>query len=250
MELSSISKFFTSIILIGSVIACKEDSDQSNASSDIQEEAQKEVIAPPEPQNEILECSEAAPSIQVMSIASTPDVSGSDGDYYLASGEVAVLEDREYNFNNIYLESNSTINISEQAKTDSAFIKINALGSCDLNGLVNIIDFKGTLQIHCDGQFNSGGELRVSGNRVLLLANGMVITATQPNSEDEGEEGSSAAISNGDDLIDFELPQIVTIDLVNGGYDFPGIIVKEGISNSEQILHTETTIFYPCLNEN
>jgi hypothetical protein len=250
MELSSVYKIFTSTILIGSVIACKEDNDKSNVSPDIQEEAQKEVIAPPESQNELPECPELTASSQRMSVNSVQEFNnGSDGDFYLATDETFILEERIYNFNNIYLENNSNVEISEQANKDTAVIKINALGSCDFYGNLNFEGYEGAVEIRCDGQMAFGAAL-TSGYTITLVGTGaIVIGKSEDDSGEESDAGGSATISNGDDLIDFEPPPIVTVDFVNVDHDFPDIIVKEPISNSEQILHAETTIFYPCLSE-
>jgi hypothetical protein len=232
MELSSICKFFTSIILIGSVIACKEDNDKSNVSPDIQEEAQKEVIAPPESQNELPECPELTASSQRMSVNSVQEFNnGSDGDFYLASGEVGFLEDREYNFNNIYLESNSTIKISEQANTDSAFIKIHALGSCDFYGNLNFEGYEGTVEIRCDGQMTFGAAL-TSGYTITLVGTGaIVIGKSEDDSGGYSDGGSGTIISNGDDLdgdglIDSGFPETVVFIGLDD-YEFPDINIIE-----------------------
>ena len=245
-------------MLIGSVIACKEDNDKSNVSLDIQEVHHKEVIAPSEAQNEIPVCPELGSSIQAMSVNSVQQFDdGSDSDFYLASGEVSFLEDREYNFNNIYLETNSTIKISEQANTDSAFIKIHALGSCDLNGEVNIEGYKGTLEIRCDGQFNPGGVLRVSGSSVELSSNGIVVTKTEAHSGEDDGAGSGTIISNGDDLdgdglIDSGFPTIVVVDSnLLDDFVFPDITIIESppiitVLEPDTMIESDPDTFYIC----
>lgn len=249
MELSSICKVFTSIMLIGSLIACKEDNKESTSSH--------------VPAEEISACQASLASIQAVPndelptrtiSANSPQNFGenSAADFYLASGEVGFLEDREYNFNNIYLESNSIINISEQANTNSAFIKIHALGSCDLNGVFNIEGYKGTLEIRCDGQFNTGGVINVSSSSVSssiieLRSNGILITKLETLSGEDNDAGSGVIISNGDDLdgdglIDTGLPTIVIVDSFNSDDTSLDLTINE----NPTVIELDTVAFYPC----
>ncbi len=247
MELSSIYKLCTSIILVGSVIGCSEDNDEST-SSHVSEE---EVSACQTSATSIQSVSNEEVSTRVISANNSQDFNeGSDGDFYLASGEVSFLEDREYNFNNIYLESNSTLSISEQANTDSAFIKIYAQGSCDFNGEFNIEDYKGTLEVRCDGQFNSGGTLRISGSSVELRSSGILVTKTEANSEEEGSAGSGVVISNGDGLDGVGLAEIegpVTIEWTStewSSIDFGELDFT--ITENTIAIDGGTIIFDPC----
>ncbi|MBL4796797.1 MAG: hypothetical protein JKY50_05255 [Oleispira sp.] len=256
MELSSICKIFTSIILIGSVIACKEDNDKSNVSLDIQEGTQKEVIAPSEAQDEIPECPEFGPSIQAMSINGVQEFNdGSDGDFYLATGETFTLEERIYNFNNIYLENNSNVEISEQANKDTAVIKINALGSCEFYGNLNFEGYEGTVEIRCDGQSHIGMRL-TSGYSITLVGMGaIVISKSEDDSGGDGEGGSGAIISNGDDLdgdglIDSELPGIVDLSGLDD-FVFPDITIIESptvitVLEPDTMIEADPDTFYIC----
>ena len=94
MELSSIYKLCISIILVGSVIGCSEDNEEST-SFHVSEE-------------KISVCQALGASIQTVSneevspraifANSIQDFGdGSDGDFHLASGEVALIEHGVYN---------------------------------------------------------------------------------------------------------------------------------------------------------
>jgi len=234
-------------MLIGSLIACKEDNKESTSSH--------------VPAEEISACQASVASIQAVpkEEVSTRAISAnssqdfgedSAADFYLASGEVGFLEDREYNFNNIYLESNSIINISEQANTDSAFIKIHALGSCDLNGVFNLDGYKGTLELRCDGQFNTGGTINVSNSSVSssiieLRTNGILITKSETLSGEDDDAGRGVIISNGNDLdggglIEIEGSGIIELDSIDfGDLDFT-------ITENTTVIDGGTIVFDPC----
>jgi hypothetical protein len=99
--------------------------------------------------NNTSSCGDSLPQ-QKISYQSTSDFGdGSDGELYLAHGDVFYLQEQVYNFTNVNLDAGSRLLLSDAAATGSGVIEINSLGACNLYGLIDIAGYQGALSINC-----------------------------------------------------------------------------------------------------
>ncbi len=113
---------------------------------------------------------------------------GSDGEFYLAEDEVFLLDEKTYNFSNVYTELDSILTASDQAKGGTEKIVINSVGNCDFFGNIILTDYNGTFEINCNGTINLGGTITASTGSINL-ENSEVIAG------DEFDFGSDTIIS-------------------------------------------------------
>ena len=153
MKPSYICRLISMVIATLFIIACSENSDNEANES---ETAQSDI-----------------PSCQTrnlrMPLSTAPDFGdGSDGELYLASGEVFFLEARSYNFSNIYTEADSVLTVLEDTMESGGGIQINAVGNCELYGELAFANSKGPVELNCGGQINLSGDIDISGNSITI----------------------------------------------------------------------------------
>lgn len=92
---------------------------------------------------------------------------GSDGELYLGFDQQLLLEDKVYNFTNIYTEEGSYVNLAEITTNQDSIITINALGNCELHGDIILPGYTGTLSISCNS-LDGSGSIDISEGAVIL----------------------------------------------------------------------------------
>lgn len=153
MKLSSICKLIFIVIATHFISACSENNNnETNESETVQSDTPS--------------CQTASLS---MPFSTTPEFGdGSDGELYLASGEVFFLEARSYNFSNIYTEVDSVLTATDETMESGGIIQINAAGNCELYGRIALANYSGSVELNCGGQINSLGAIDVSSGSIAI----------------------------------------------------------------------------------
>jgi len=119
-------------------------------------------------------------SDEISNVVSSEEISyfgdGMDGEFYLASGEVFNLEEKSYNYSNVYLEADSILSATDQVKEGVDSIQINSVGSCNILGDINLVGYRGTLIINCYSQINLGGAVNVPNGSLSIITSTVEIT--------------------------------------------------------------------------
>ncbi len=118
----------------------------------------------------------------------------SDGEFYLAEGDVFLLDEQVYNFSNAYTEPGSTLTISDEARDGTGKIVINSVGNCDFFGDIMLADYNGELEINCFGTFNLGGFIYI-GSAINTSTGSINLENSELIAGEEFEFGSDAIIS-------------------------------------------------------
>jgi hypothetical protein len=186
MTLPSVCKSIFIVIATHLIIACSENSDN---------ETDKSEIA----QSDTPSCQTADLSSLSMLLSTTPDFGdGSDGELYLAAGEVFVLEARSYNFSNIYTEADSVLTASDETIESGGIIQINAVGNCELYGKIALAGYKGSVELNCYGQIDLSGDIDISGSSMTISTSDESISLESTGS---GAEIYSINIGSGSTIV-------------------------------------------------
>ncbi len=129
--------------------------------------------------------------------------SGVDGEFYLSSGETFLLEEREYNFTNVNLDSGSFLGITNESINGIGVVKINSLGVCNIFGDIDTSGYGGEIAINCYSGITIGGRLtHPDGSIALVTAETIGWENIETNS---GENGETTLLVGSIDLSDSEL---------------------------------------------
>ncbi len=207
MKLNYINTSIAPVITIGLLTACVGGDESDSSESD-------------RPLHYWEECEPSKRTIRSMPESSIEKIgTDSDGELYLAAGETLFLDERAYNFTNIYLESDSIIKVSEVAKNGLGKIQINSLGSCEFYGDIKLENYRGMLEISC---FNIvvGGEISTPvGSMNISVSDEPEVVVVESGALIIGSEGAgfiaSGTLVVGSVGIDSSGPVNVGIDSIN-----------------------------------
>jgi len=172
---------------------------------------------------------------------------GSDGNLYLASGEIMLLENMDYNFSDIKLDKGSTLTTSEYIGGELSTIHIRSTGSCDFLGDIALDNYQGNLYLICSNDINFGGDVIIGGS-LSVNSVGEIVLENSNGNLNEGASitvGGSLSISSSSitNSQDFSEGSVTTINT-----DSPRIINEDGsiiLSNATEndiVLNIESNL--------
>ncbi len=101
---------------------------------------------------------------------------GSDGEFYLAHGDLFQLQERTYNFTNVNLDQGSLLTIASELSGSSGTIRINSLGVCNFLGDVELSGYRGSFFLNCNSSLTVGATFHVGGNLILSTSEAALIS--------------------------------------------------------------------------
>ncbi|MFT7559480.1 MAG: hypothetical protein ACI93R_001391 [Flavobacteriales bacterium] len=157
---------------------------------------------------------------------------GSDGELYLGENEVFLLDERNYNFDNIYVEVNSILETSDQARDGVGKIVINSRGDCEFYGDFILEDYKGLLEINCYGTTIVASLISVPLGSVSFSHMGEIDTTDTSTQENSVVIGSTLTLSG-------SIPAPQATSIIVSSLNTAGDFINTGIDNS--LNTTDTT---------
>ena len=143
-------------------------------------------------------------------------------------------------FNNVYLEPNSNLNISNHMKDSVVSITINALGSCDLYGNINFDGYDVTFEINCSNNIHLGGTISAPNGNIYLSTSSDTLTGTEKILGQGVSFGANESIFIADDFI------ISGAQTIGGSIDFDDAFINFTITDNPTFIDGGTVIFDPC----
>ena len=245
MKLSSICKLIFIVIATHFIVACSED---NNNEANESETAQGDTPS----------CQTANLS---MPLSTTPEFGdGSDGELYLASGEVFFLEARSYNFSNIYTEVDSVLTATDETMEGGGIIQINAAGNCEYYGKFELSSHKGSIELSCDGQVSLSNQTEFLGSPITISGSSSgdsILHFSSTSSEEFNSDTASSTVissSNVDSGLTF-VPNTIepaTIFFIGDEFNTDGFSIVSNGSNviEGSVLHLDDAILTPKPIEN
>lgn len=139
--------------------------------------------------------------------------SGVDGEFYLSYGETFYLEEGEYNFTNVNLDSGSLLGVANGSIDGTGIIQINSLGICNIFGDIDISGYSGGIALNCYSGITIGGVLtHPDGDLTLTTADTIDISGGELNVR----EGGFAVRENYVDLESINISQGLIIGISGG----------------------------------
>ncbi|WP_185234239.1 hypothetical protein [Teredinibacter franksiae] len=173
------------------------------------------------------DCVNASPNYpQALNKASMDYGDGSDGELYLAHGDIFELEEKIYNFVNINLDQGSLMTISDEIFEGDGSIQINSLGVCNLLGEIDNSDYRGSLTINCYGDFFWASTYRgPPGSSTVIDGSGPQVYVS-PSSQDRLDNTMSSGLSS----VEIFIAQAASTGTIVGSSD---TIVGKALSHGE-----------------
>lgn len=182
MKFLAVKRLFTSVIVLTLILACSEKDEETS--------------------DESLTCKPLDSAVQKKFEFEDPDFGdGTDGELYLASGETLFLEERVYNFNNVYLEVDATLEASDLVTNESGTIRINALGGCEFFGNIKLQHYNGVLEINCYSHISLGGVVDVPNGEVSITTSSETLTSADDLTALEAGSTIGGSISIDDEFV-------------------------------------------------
>ncbi|NRB40012.1 MAG: hypothetical protein HRU20_16345 [Pseudomonadales bacterium] len=233
---SSFTKIFsTYIVSTLLLIACSDDRDSNSA------------------KDQAAECTENN-TLNRKVIRSTVSGfgDGTDGEFYLDVGEEFLLEEKIYNFTNVYTNKGSSIRLKNTSQNKDAIIEINSVGNCEFLGDIILPQFLGTLRLKCYSVISFNGNIDVSnGDLEIETPSIVIITPDELTKVYRGSTISNSVVIG--EISTFSVSpnsaNEVTIELKPGSVDGDSVELIPGSFDGDTVEFNHDSMVTGCSNE-